>query len=108
MDYVLNALGFKPKPILGPLKVFQGERFVGTVPCFPVVSTSFIFDVRPGDFKPVERDGETVLEAAPMICPGDFECLAGFEDAQGRKTEKGEAAAMFDALVAAAGKPRNA
>jgi hypothetical protein len=90
------------KPISGPLKVYQKDRLVGTVPAFPVVSTSFIFDVRPSDFTPEVRNGETVLIAAWNIAPGDFECIAGFKRANGSAAEKGEVAAMFDALVTAA------
>src|SRR3990172_3444440 len=99
MDYY-HAIGLRPAPISGPLKIFQGGEFIGTVPGYPVVSTSFIFDVRPSDFKPVERGGETVLEAAWNIGPGDFRCLAGFRNKKNMPEEKGEMAAEFDVLVA--------
>lgn len=102
MSDFLKAMGFTPQPIAGPLKVFQRDQYVGTVPAFPVVSTSFIFDVRADDFKPEERDGETVLIASPMIGPGDFECIAGFRHPNGGEARKGDMATMFDVMVAAA------
>jgi hypothetical protein len=103
MEHIFDRLGMRVAPIAGPLKIFQEDRFVGTVPGYPVVSTSFIFDVRPGDFKVEERDGEKVLVASPMIGPGDFECLAGFRNQHGVETGKGEIAAMFDAMATVAG-----
>ncbi|HMO74534.1 MAG TPA: hypothetical protein PKD99_02470 [Sphingopyxis sp.] len=86
-------------PIGGPLKIYQGGRFVGTVPGFPVASTSLVFDVRPGDFTPAEHDGETVLIAHGSIAPGDFRCLAGFREPDGSARGPGPVAEMFDALA---------
>lgn len=76
-------IGFEPQRKEGPFKLFQRDRLIGTVPSFPVRSTSGIFDVRPGDFKLVERGGEQILEATGMMGPGDFACLEGFKRAEG-------------------------
>ncbi len=105
MDRYYGLDGFmRPKPLAGPLKVYQRDRLVGTVPAFPVASTSGIFDVRPGDFTPTMRDGEMTLAAAWNIGPGDFDCIAGFRRPDGDARPKSDAAETFDALVGTVGR----
>lgn len=75
-------------PMKGPFNVYQGERFMGTVPNYPPSSISGIFNVRPADFKLAERNGERILEAHPSICPGDWGCIEGFQPADGREIDR--------------------
>jgi hypothetical protein len=62
----------------GRLPVFQRGREIGSVPAafepISIKSTSFFYDVRPGDFT---RTGDG-WQAANSLCPGDFEAIPGF------------------------------
>ena len=101
---MMSRYGIKIQPanITGPINVYRGDQLVGTVPGYPVTSTSFIYDVRSYDFTPQDRDGETVLILHPSVSPGDLRCVAGFREPNGHEPGKGEVAEMFDTLVAAA------
>lgn len=78
-------------------RVYQSGRLVGYLPGLPQRSTSRIFDIRPGDFKFGDLGDGMVIIAIPMIGPGDFACLPGFETAGGREA-KSEAAETFNKL----------
>lgn len=82
-----------------PLKIFQDGRLVGTIPLWPPRSTSGMFTIRERDFRLASRDGEQVIEADRMICPGDFHCLQGFRDALGAECQPDAAAREFDMHV---------
>jgi len=87
-----------------PYKVYQDGQLMGTVPTLMPESRSFIFQVRPNDFKPERRDGETVLIADRMIGPGDFACIKGFEAAEGSHIPRDTPEADFmDAMARMAG-----
>lgn len=58
--------------------VFQRGRKIGTLPSvfepMAIKSTSFLYDVRPGDFR---RSAEGWI-ASDSLGPGDFECIPEF------------------------------
>lgn len=57
--------------------IHHGKRVGTMVPDFDTLtarSISFIYDVRPGDFR---REGDTWV-AARNLGPGDIDCVAGF------------------------------
>jgi hypothetical protein len=97
----MRTFGLEPVVETGPFKLYQRDRLVGTVPQYPVESTSGIFDVRPGDFKFATRDGERVLEASGMVGPGDIACIKGFvpADGTGDAYTNRDFADQFDALT---------
>lgn len=99
-DHYRFMHGLEPVRHEGPFKLFARDRFMGTVPGFPVESTSGIFDVRPTDFAMVERDGEKIVEVRGMLGPGDFACIKGFDptpDLPGCYSERDEMATAHGA-----------
>lgn len=79
-------------------KVYQGKRLVGYLPGLPTTSRSGLYDIRPHDFKFVDRGDGLVIEAHTSLGPGDFSCLPGFEDAGGYEPPLSDAAQEFDKL----------
>jgi len=89
------------------IEIWQRDELIGTIPDEAPRSRSGIFDIRPGDFKRAQRDGKDVLQAAPMIGPGDFACLEGFKQSPHQPGCYSDTshAEMFDALSALVRKP---
>lgn len=84
----------------GPVRVFQAGRLMGTVPGWPVRSSSLIYDVRPDDFIPRDDRGEGVLDAHRSLGPGDFAVIVGFEPAdEMRDFFTRDAADIFDTIL---------
>lgn len=77
LEEVLKAHGVKVQQ--GRLPVFQRGKEVGSVPAafepIAIKPTTFLYDVRPGDFKRTD-DG---WEASKTLGPGDLEAVPGFE-----------------------------
>lgn len=87
------------------IDIYQGDVLIGSVPDEGLRSRSFIFDIRPGDFRRTTRDGKEILEASRMICPGDFACLEGFRQSPklpGCYSDTSHAE-VFDAMARAMG-----
>lgn len=100
-DHRRFMAGLPPISTPGPFKVYKRDRLMGTVPYFPVESTSGIFDVRPTDFVRERRDGETVLICKGMLGPGDWACIRGFIPADDLPESYSDttAATAFDAFT---------
>lgn len=62
----------------GRVDVFWGGKKVGTVPAYfdpqAAKSSSWLYDIRPGDFTRTERG----WEAVPQLGPGDLEAIPEF------------------------------
>jgi len=77
----LRRAGLADQIPTGRVPVTQHGQVVGTLPAHfdPAFarSSSFFYDVRPGDF---EREGSG-WRASRTLCPGDLEALIGFSPA---------------------------
>jgi len=75
---MLREMGLEADLPTERIKVVQRGRVVGTLPPdfdpISVKSRSFLYDIRPGDFK---RDGDTWI-ADKTLGPGDLESVPGF------------------------------
>ena len=78
IERLMKAEGLSDMIPTGRVDVFQRGKKVGTVPAafepIAIKSTSFFYDVRPGDFV---RDGDH-WNASRTLGPGDFEAVPGF------------------------------
>lgn len=81
MAECLRRVGAADEAPQGRIPVEQDGAIVGTVPAdfdpLTARSRSWIYDVRPGDFK---RVGDKVI-ANKMLGQGDLDCLDGFKRA---------------------------
>lgn len=75
---ILRRMGLEIDLPTDRVRVIQQGRAIGTVPPdfdpISIKSCSFLYDVRPGDFK---RDGDAWI-ANKTLGPGDLESVPGF------------------------------
>lgn len=75
---IIRHMGLEAEMPTERVKVIQQGRVVGTVPPdfdpISIKSRSFLYDVRPGDFR---REGDSWI-ADKMLGPGDLEAVPGF------------------------------